>query len=65
VAREKGAIGYVGAGVAEGSKGKVREAKGPDVSRPLAFVTVGDPSPEVKKLYDFLQTAEAKKLFLE
>jgi hypothetical protein len=43
----------------------VREAKGPDVSRPLAFVTVGDPSPEVKKLYDFLQTAEAKKLFLE
>lgn len=65
VARDKGAIGYVGAGVAESAKGKVRETKGPNVSRPLGFVTIGDPSPEVKKLFDFLQTAEAKKLFVE
>ncbi len=65
VARDKNAIGYVGAGTAEGAKGKVTEVKGPDVSRPLGFVTIGEPSPEVKKLFDFLQTAEAKKLFLE
>ena len=65
VARDKGAIGYVGAGVAEGAKGKVRETKGPDVSRPLGFVTIGEPSAEVKKLFDFLLTAEAKKLFVE
>lgn len=65
VAREKGAIGYVGSGTAEGAKGKVREAKGPDVHRPLAFVTVGDPSPDVKKFLEFLQTPDAKKLFLE
>ena len=65
VVREKGAIGYVGSGLAESAKGKLREVKGPDVSRPLALVTVGDPSPEVKKLFDFLQTPDAKKLFLD
>lgn len=65
IARDKGAIGYVGAGVAESAKGKVRETKGPEVSRPLGFVTVGEPSADVKKLFDFLQTAEAKKLFVE
>jgi phosphate transport system substrate-binding protein len=65
VARDKGAIGYVGAGVAESAKGKVRETKGPDVSRPLGFVTVGEPTADVKKLLDYLQTADAKKLFVE
>jgi hypothetical protein len=29
------------------------------------LVTVGDPAPEVKKLFDFLQTPDAKKLFLD
>lgn len=65
VARDKNALGYVGSGAAETAKGKVREVKGPDVSRPMGFVTVGDPSPQVKKLLDFLQTAEARKLFVE
>jgi ABC-type phosphate transport system substrate-binding protein len=65
VGRDKAAIGYVGSGTAEGAKGKVREVKGPDVHRPLGFVTVGEPSGEVKKFLDFLQTAEAKKLFLD
>ena len=65
VARDKGAIGYVGSGAAESAKGKVREVKGPEVSRPMGFVTVGDPSPQAKKLFDFLQTADAKKLFVE
>ena len=65
VGRDKGAIGYVGSGMAEGAKGKLREVKGPDVNRPLALVTVGDPSPEVKKLIDFLQTSDAKKLFVD
>lgn len=65
VARDKGAIGYVGSGAAESAKGKVREVKGPEVSRPLGFVTVGDPSPEAKKLFDFLLAAETKKLFVD
>jgi phosphate transport system substrate-binding protein len=65
VARDKGAIGYVGSGAAESAKGKVREVKGSEVSRPLGFVTVGDPSPEAKKLFDFLFAAETKKLFVD
>lgn len=65
VARDKGAIGYVGDGLAETAKGKVSEVKGPEVSRPLALVTVGEPSAEVKKLIDFLQTPDAKKLFVQ
>jgi len=28
-------------------------------------VTVGEPSPEVRKLLDYLLSAEAKKLFLQ
>jgi len=65
VARDKGAIGYVGGGVAESAKGKVREVSGGELTRPLAFVTVGEPGAEVKKLYDFLKSVDAKKLFLE
>ncbi len=65
VARAANAIGYVGAGVAEGSKGKVSTVEGAKVSRPLGFVTIGDPSPEAKKLFEFLQTSAAKKLYLQ
>jgi phosphate transport system substrate-binding protein len=35
----------------------------PPIKRPLTLVTKGTPSPKVKKLLDYLQTAEAKKLF--
>lgn len=64
IARDKGAIGVVGEGLAETAKGKIREIKAPDVTRPLALVTIGDPSPEVRKLIDFLKTADAQKLFV-
>ena len=65
VGRDKNSIGFVGSGTAESSKGKVREVNGFEVSRPLGLVTIGDPSPQAKKLFDFLSTAEAKKLFVE
>lgn len=65
VARDKAAIGYVGSGTAESAKGKIKELKAPPVSRPLGLVTVGEPSPEVRKLLDYLLSAEAKKLFLQ
>jgi phosphate transport system substrate-binding protein len=61
VARDKAAIGYVGDGAA--STAKVKQVAGPDVSRPLALVTIGDPSPEVAKLISYWKTAEAQKLF--
>ncbi len=65
VAREKGAIGYVGSGTAESAKGKIKEIKAPTLSRPLGLVTVGEPSPEVRKVLDYLQSTEAKKQFLQ
>jgi phosphate transport system substrate-binding protein len=65
VARERNAIGYVGEGTATAGKNKVRTVQGPEVSRPLGFVTVGEPTAEVRKLLDFLQTADAKKLFVQ
>jgi phosphate transport system substrate-binding protein len=65
VARDKGALGYVGSGTAESAKGKIKEVKAPTLSRPLGLVTVGEPSPEVRKLIDYLSSAEAKKHFLQ
>jgi len=65
VARDKGGIGYVGSGTAEASKGKIKEISGPDVSRPLGFVTIGEPSADVKKMLDFLQKPDTKKLFAQ
>ena len=65
VARDKGAIGYVGAGVAETGGSKIREVKAPKLTRPLALVTLGEPAPEVRKAIEYLQSAEAKKLFLQ
>jgi phosphate transport system substrate-binding protein len=61
VARDKAAIGYVGDGAA--STAKVKEVSGPDVSRPLALITVGEPSPDVAKLITYWKSADAQKLF--
>jgi len=65
VARDRNAIGIVGDGAASSMGGKVKEIVGPDVSRPLGFVTVGDPTPEVAKLLGWLKTPEAQKLFIK
>lgn len=65
VARDKSAIGYVGRASAKAAKGWIREVKGPSISRPIGFVTVGKPTADVQKLYDFLRTPQAKKLFVE
>jgi phosphate transport system substrate-binding protein len=65
VARDKGAIGYVGRASAQAARGWIREVKAPSISRPIGFVTIGKPSTDVQKLYDFLRTPEARKLFVE
>jgi phosphate transport system substrate-binding protein len=65
VARNQSAIGCLGKGAAQAATGRIRELKGSDISRPLGFVTVGEPSAEVMKLYDFLRTPKARKLFIE
>ena len=64
VARDKGAMGYVGSGLSESARGKVKEIKAPKLVRPLALVTIGEAAPDARKLIDYLQSAEAKKLYL-
>lgn len=41
-------------------KGKVKVVETPEIGRPLMFITKGDPSPNVKKIIDFLK-GEGKK----
>ena len=65
VGRDADAIGLMPLGMLEGAKGKIREIKGPEVSRPLGFVTVGEATPDVKKLLDFLSSEDAKKLYAQ
>ena len=57
------AIGAIGAGMASAAAkaGKVKTVETPDFSRPLLFVTVGNPKPEVQKIIDFFK-GEGKKL---
>lgn len=65
VAKSKCAIGAVSeAFVAQSkNKSKVSVIKTKSISRPLSLITKGAPTPEVKKLIEFLRTASAKKHF--
>lgn len=62
VSRDAGAIGAVSEGFFAQNQGKSKTVKTPAISRPLGLVTVGDASPEVKKIVDFFKSAEGKKL---
>ncbi|MBT3347652.1 MAG: hypothetical protein HOM84_04510 [Thiotrichales bacterium] len=63
VQRFKGGIGAVSEGFVSLNPGKVKVIKTKRISRPLSFITKGDPDPEVQKVIDFLHTEEAKKHF--
>lgn len=60
VSLEKGGIGAIGEEVAASSTG-ARIVPGYTIARPLAFITLGAPSPAVKKMIDYLKASEAKK----
>lgn len=62
VARNTGAIGVVSTIFAQAGGSKIKVVKGVDLSRPLAFITVGKPSADVQKLLDFVRSAEGRKL---
>ena len=55
VAKDEGGVGGVGKGFVDTSKLKL--VKTNKVERPLALVTVGEPSPNVKKVLDALRAA--------
>lgn len=63
VEKLKGGVGAVSEGFVSLNPGKVKVVKTAEISRPLSFITKGNPSPEVKAIIDFLKTAAAKKLF--
>ena len=48
---------------AEMVKAGTKKIAAPPLKRPLTLLTKGAPTPKIKKLLDFLQTAEAKKAF--
>jgi len=48
---------------AEKVKAGSKLVSAPPIKRPLTLISKGTPSPKVKKLLEYLQTAEAKKLF--
>lgn len=62
VSRDAGGIGAVSEGFFAQNPAKAKIVKAPNISRPLALVTVGDAKPEVKKIVDFFKSAEGKKL---
>ena len=72
IAENEGGIGsiskgYLGVYIEEMKNEKLspelREVEGKIISRPLAIVTKGDPSPEMLKLLAFLRTDQVKKKF--
>ena len=63
VSKFKGGIGAVSEGFVKMNPGKVKVVETKEISRPLCFITKGDPSSDVKTVIDFLMTADAQKLF--
>ncbi|KAA3618370.1 MAG: phosphate ABC transporter substrate-binding protein [Calditrichaeota bacterium] len=59
----KGAIGAVSEGFVKLNPGKVKIIKTKEISRPLSFITKGEPTADVQKVIDYLMTPDAKKLF--
>ncbi len=63
VTNDKGAIGAVSEGFVKMFPDMVKVVKTARISRPLSFITNGDPNPDVKAVIDFLRTPDAKKLY--
>ncbi|HET7729669.1 MAG TPA: substrate-binding domain-containing protein [Usitatibacter sp.] len=63
VGLDKGAIGAVGEEVVNANAGGSRVVPGYVLARPVGFITMGKPTPEVQKMLDFLKSPEARKLY--
>ena len=58
-----GGIGAVSEGFVKMFPDMVKVVKTSRISRPLSFITKGDPNPDIKAIIDFLRTPDAKKLY--
>jgi phosphate transport system substrate-binding protein len=65
VAVNRGAIGAMSENMAKAAGGRVRIVPGVVATRPLAFVTVGEPSPALRKVLAFLHSKEGARLLAE
>jgi len=63
VAKNPGAIGAVSEGFYKQNPAGVKTIQTEDISRPLALITIGQPTAEVQKVIDFFRSAEGKKFF--
>lgn len=57
-----GAIAPYSEAVIKESTEKLRVVPGTTIRRPLGFVTIGNPTPEAKKMIDYFRSAEGKKV---
>lgn len=62
VGKNPGGIGALSDAFVAANPGKVKVVKSVEMSRPLAFITAGQPSADVQKMINFLRSAEGKKL---
>jgi phosphate transport system substrate-binding protein len=63
IARHAGAIGAVSGATYRKFSDRVRQVKTTTISRPLGLITVGAPTPAVKKTIDFLRGKEARNIY--
>lgn len=63
VSKFKGAIGAVSEGFHKQNAGKTKIVSTDEISRPLALLTVGDPTPDAQKVIDYFKSGEGKKHF--
>jgi len=61
VSKEKGGIGAVSEAFFAVNAGKAKTVNAPEIVRPLALITVGQPKPDVQKVIDYFKSPEGKK----
>lgn len=65
VSNNNGGVGAVSLGFFNLNPGNAKIVKSKTIERPLALITIGDPSPEAKKIIDFFRSEEGKKYIVE
>jgi phosphate transport system substrate-binding protein len=63
VAKNAGGIGAVSEDFYKQNPAGVKLIKTDEISRPLALITIGEPTPEVQKLIDFFRSPAGQKFF--
>jgi len=65
VSTNPGGIGAVSQGFFNLNPGNAKMVKTETISRPLGLITIGDPTPDVRKIIDFFRSGEGRKYIVE